>query len=102
MDTFIYSRDGSKKVNLSKATLLGDVLSEKNICQQGDNSQLWRSASGSYFKGGCLHHALGTSGIVNCYKFIPISSTEAKQWVINYYGVNELARFGFEDNAQEI
>lgn len=102
MDTFIYSKDGSKKVNLSKATLLGDVLGEKNICQQGDNSQLWRSAAGSYFKGGCLQHALGHGGVVNCYKFIPISSEEAKRWVINYYGGAELARFGFEDDAQEI
>ena len=102
MDTFIYSKDGSKKVNLSKATLLGDVLREKNICQQGSNSQLWVSASGSYFKGGRLDHALGTSGVVKYVHFIPISSAEAKQWVLNYYGVDELARFGFEDNAQEI
>lgn len=98
----IYSRDGSQKVNIDLAVLLADVAREKKIYQQGDNTQLWRSKSGAYFKGMCLDHARGGTGICNFAHFIPISKEAAKQWVLYYYGPSELARFDFADDAEEI
>lgn len=99
---FIYSKDGSQKVNIDTATLLGDVARDKNIYRQGDNSQLWRSKSGAYFKGMCLHHARGAEGTCSFKHFIPLSREAAKTWVLNYYGASDLARFGFTDDAEEI
>ena len=100
---FIYSKDGSKKVNIDTATLLGDVARDRKIYQQGDNTQLWRSKSGAYFKGMCLENARGGgSGICSCMHFIPISKDAAKFWVMDYYGAEALARFGFGDDAEEI
>lgn len=100
--TYIYSKDGTKKVDIDKATMLGDVDSDLKIYQQGDNSQLWRSASGSYFKGSCLHHEQGTGGIAKYTKFIPMTPDAAKQWVLHYYGPDALGEFGFSDDADEI
>lgn len=99
---FIYSKDGTQKVNIDTATLLGDVAEEKKIYRQGDNSQLWRSKSGAYFKGTCLHHARGGSGICSFSHFIPLSKEAAKHWVLDYYGASALERFGFVDDAEEI
>lgn len=100
--TYIYSKDGTKKVDIDKATMLGDVASDLKIYQQGDNSQLWRSASGSYFKGCCLHHAQGTGGIAKYERFIPMTRDAAKHWVLDYYGPGSLGEFGFSDDADEI
>ena len=100
--TYIYSKDGSKKVNIDEATLLGDVADDLKIYQQGDNSQLWRSKNGSYFKGMCLDHAKGGGRIVNYCKFIPITEHQARCWVLDYYGPSKLRKFGFLDEASEI
>ena len=100
--TYIYSYDGHAKVNIDAATLLGDVASELEIYQQGDNSQLWRSKGGSYFRGSCLHHAQGRGGVVSYCNFVPMSESAAKRWVIDYYGPDALERFGFADDAEEI
>ena len=94
--TYIYSYDGTKKVDIDSATCLGDVYTDLKFDQQGDNSQLWRSKTGSYFKGSCLGHATKYS------RFIPLTPVEAKQWVIRYYGTDELPRFGFVNDAEEI
>ena len=98
-DIYIYSEDGMSKVNISKATLLADVLRDKNICRQGDNSQLWRSCNGHYFRGSCLQYATNGS---SSYRFIPLTFIEAKRWVIDYYGASALAKFGLHDDAKEI
>lgn len=100
--TYIYSVDGTKKVDIDKATLLGDVASDLGIYQQGASSQLWRSANGSYFKGMCLDHAKGRGGVAKYYVFIPLTEEEAKRWVVEYYGASELANFGFVLNVEEI
>ena len=97
--TIIYSKDGTKKVDIDSAKLLGDVADDLKIYQQGDNSQLWRSASGTYFKGLCLHHAKGRGGIVDHCKFIPITENQARLWVLDYYGPSHLKKFGFLDEA---
>ena len=99
---YIYSVDGTKKVNIDTATLLGDVASELEIYQQGDRTQLWRSANGSYFTGSCLDHWCGSNKIPRFRKFVPMSKAAAKAWVIEYYGSNELENFGFVDDAEEI
>ena len=100
--TYIYSIDGSKKVDIDTATMIGDVGSDLKIYQQGNDSQLWKSANGSYFKGMCLHHAQGVGGIVKYARFIPMSYNAAKQWVLYYYGPAKLSEFGFVDDAEEI
>ena len=100
--TYIYSKNGSQKVNIDDATMLGDVGSDLGIYQQGDNSQLWLSKNGSYFRGCCLHHAQGRGGVAKYQKFVPMTKAEAKAGVIEYYGPGEIERFGFADNAEEI
>ncbi len=100
--TYIYSKDGTKKVNIDAAKLLGDVLDDLNIDRQGDNSQLWRSKGGSYFRGSCLNHAQGCGGIVSFCNFVPMSESAAKNWVLDYYGPDALERFGFIDDSEEI
>lgn len=100
--TIIYSKDGTKKVDIDTSTLLGDVARDRKIYRQGDNAQLWRSKNGTYFKGMCLDHAQKRGGIVNCYNFIPLTDIEAKNWVIYYYGPSELENFGFSDDATMI
>ena len=100
--TYIYSNDGTKKVDIDKATCLGDVARDLKIYQQGDDSQLWRSAKGSYFKGCCLDHAVGRGGYMKYDRFVPITEAAAKRWVIDYYGSAELERFGFANDAEEI
>ena len=100
--TYIYSKNGSQKVNIDDATMLGDVAADLHIYQQGDNTQLWRSKNGSYFRGSCLHHAQGHGGVAKYQKFVPMTKAEAKAWVVDYYGPSELERFGFADNADEI
>lgn len=97
--TLIYSHDGAKKVDIDSAKLLGDVATDRKIYQQGDNSQLWRSAGGTYFKGMCLDNARGCGGVVDYCKFIPISEHQARLWVLDYYGPSALSRFGFSDDA---
>lgn len=94
--TYIYSKDGTKKVDIDAAICLGDVCTDLKIDRQGDNSQLWCSKNGSYFKGSCLGHATKRS------TFIPLTPAEAKRWVIRYYGADELPRFGFVNDAEEI
>lgn len=89
-----YSYDGTKKVNLATSTLIGDVLRDKDISRQGDNTQLWRSANGTYFRGMCLEH-----GPWN--KITVMTNEQARQWIMNYYGAEKLVECGFED-AEEI
>lgn len=89
-----YSYDGLKKVNLATSKRIGDVLSDLNISQQGDNSQLWRSANGTYFKGMCLEH-----GPWN--KITVLTDSQARSWIMEYYGAKKLVECGFED-AEEI
>ena len=91
--TYIYSQDGTKKVDIDASTCLGDVYTDLKIDRQGDNSQLWRSKNGSYFKGSCLGRGS---------RFIPLTHAAAKAWVIKYYGADELPRFGFANDAEEI
>lgn len=93
--TYLYTDDGAIKVNIKTSTLIGDVLKDLNIARQGNRSQLWRSASGRYFMGSCLDNPLSTSYIY------PISNEAARKWVVQYYGGDKLADFGFED-AEEI
>ena len=99
--THIYSEDGTKKVDIDKATLLGDVNRDLKIDRQGDRTQLWRSAKGSYFTGSCLDHWKGHGKTPEYSRFIPISKEQAKVWVMDYYGPNRLGKFGFEDTAEE-
>lgn len=99
---YIYSQDGTKKVDIDSATCLGDVYADLNIDRQGDNSQLWRSKNGSYFKGSCLHHVIGSNSDTSYCRFIPLTHAAAKAWIIKYYGADELPRFGFANDAEEI
>lgn len=100
--THIYSKDGTKKVDIDKATLLGDVARDLEIYQQGDNSQLWISAAGSYFTGCCIDNWKGSGETPKYTYIIPISTEQAKAWIIDYYGPTKLVKFGFADNAEEI
>ena len=100
--THIYSKDGTKKVDIDKATLLGDVARDLEIYQQGENSQLWKSAKGSYFTGCCLDHWQGTGKTPSYTRIVPISNERAKTWVIDYYGPDKLGTFGFKDIAEEL
>lgn len=102
--TFIYTRDGTKKVNLAASKLLGDVLRDKNIDRQGDKTQLWKTKNGQYFTGSCLEHVLSSSNSSGSAKFyhpILITEAEARAWVTYYYGGDSLVKFGFAD-AEEL
>lgn len=89
-----YSYDGLKKVNLATSKLIGDVRHDLNISQQGDNSQLWHSANGTYFCGMCLEHGPWS-------KITILTDSQARAWIMKYYGAKKLVECGLE-NAEEI
>lgn len=89
-----YTYDGMKKVNLATSKLIGDVADDLDIYQQGDKSQLWRSANGTYFRGMCLEHGPWQ-------KITIMTDYQARAWIMEYYGAEKLVECGFEE-AEEI
>ena len=101
---YIYTHDGLYKVDITAATLLGDVLRDKNIDRQGEMSQLWKSKNGQYFTGSCLQYITSSTcpNRLAQYYFINLIDIDAaRAWVVKYYGGDALSKFGF-DAAMEV